>query len=178
MRKIMMALIIVISLISSSVFAFAANPVVLVNPVANSIVYSSNLLISVKLTQPATIKVQVFEELQIVNGVWSAVNIDTLSLTGNGVNNTDSFKSTPVMKEDTFTSNRNLSFYTKQVNDLKPGLYKIQIKVVDSSGKTTDTIKRHVAIKQKTENGTKIFDTPQSGTMQFLQNLLKSIFGN
>ena len=178
MRKIMMALILIISLISSSVTAFAAPAAVLVNPAPSSIVYSSNLLISVKLMQPTTIKVQVFEERQMVNGTSSAVNIDTLSLNSGEISNSNSFTSVSVMPEVTFNSTNNLSFYTKQVNGLTPGLYKIQIRVVDANGKVTDTITRHVAIKQKTEDEAKIFDTPQSGTMQFLQNLLKTIFGN
>ncbi len=165
-------------LCSTVVSSAAADPnVVLVNPVANSTVTSSNLLISVKLTQPKTIEVTVFEEKQMVNGTLSAVNVNALS-TSSGSINSASLTPVAVTLPARFTSTNNLSFYTKQVNNLKPGLYKIQIETLDASNKPTHTNNSYVFVKEKTEEGAKIFDTPQSGTMQFLQNLLKTIFGN
>lgn len=177
MRKLITVLIVVLSLLCSPIVASAANDpnVTLVNPVSNSAVFSSNLLISVKLTQPKTIKVAVYEEKQMANGTWSAVNVNTLTTSNGSINNT-SFKSFPITAEQ-FTSNNNLSFYTKQVNNLKPGLYRIRIDTLDSAGKATHTTNSYVAVKEKTEDE-KIFETPQSGTMQFLQNLLKTIFGS
>ncbi|MBR0597700.1 hypothetical protein [Sinanaerobacter chloroacetimidivorans] len=180
MKKCLAALIIVLSMLFSTVFAHAAaDPaVVLVNPAANSTVYSTNLLISIKVTQPKTIKVKVFEEKQMVNGTLSAININSLSV-ANGTLSNASF--TPVLKlaAVTYTCSNNLSFFTKQVNDVSPGLYRIQIETVDENGKVLYTNNSYVAVKEKTEGAdAKIFETPQSGTMQFLQNLLKSIFGN
>ena len=180
MRKQMMILIVVLSMLCSTVFSSAAgdSSVVLVNPVSNSTVYSNNLLISVKLTEPKTIKVSVFEEKQLVNGTYSAVNISSLT-TSNGTVNTTSFKSTPVVAAAKFESSNNLSFYTKQINGLHPGLYRIRIDTLDAEGKITNTKNSYVAVKEKTtETDAKVLDTPQSGTMQFLQNLLKTIFGD
>ena len=176
MRKLIIVLTVALSLLCSTVFAFAsADPaVVLVNPVSNAVVYSNNLLISVKVTQPKTIRVHVYTEKQWVNGKWSAVNLDTLS---RGVSS-ESFKSDPVIPAVKFTCKNNLSFFTKQVNGLSPGLYKIKIETLNSSGNPIHAMERFVAIKEKTEDQAKILNTPQSGTMQFLQNLLKSIFGN
>jgi hypothetical protein len=179
MRKLIAILTAILCMLFSSVFSFAAeNPnVVLVSPAANSTVYSSNLLISVKLTQPASIKVSVFEEKQMINGTPSAVNVN--EITTIGALNTANLTPYTVTTSAIFTSGSNLSFYTKQVNGLKPGLYKIQIDTVDAAGKTIYTNSSHVVIKEKTEETeAKIFDTPQSGTMQFLQNLLKTIFGD
>jgi hypothetical protein len=183
MRKLITVLIVVLSLLCGTVVASAGNDpnVVLVNPTANSTVYSSNLLISVKLTQAKKIRVAVFEEQQIVNGTWSAINVSMLATsTSNGsISNANNFKSVPMMPFDTFTSNNNLSFYTKQVNNLKPGLYRIRIETLDPSGKTAvSTADSYVAVKEKTEEEAKLLETPQTGTMQFLQNLLKTIFGN
>lgn len=180
MKKLAAILVIILSLFSSTVVSSAAaDPAVfLVNPAANSTVYSNNLLISVKLTQPRTIKVKVYEEKQLVNGTWSAINVSTLT-TANGTVNSSNFQS--ILKADltTFTSSNNLSFYTKQINGLTPGLYRIRIDTLDSSGKSIYSRNSYVAVKEKTEEAdAKIFDTPQSGTMQFLKNLLNTIFGD
>ena len=180
MRKLIIVLTIILSLLCSTFVSSAAGDpsVVLVNPISNSTVHSSNLLISVKLTQPRTIKVSVFEEKQMVNGTLSSINLNTLT-TSNGTVNNASFTSVSVAPPATFTSNRNLSFYTKQVNDLKPGLYRIQIDTLDDAKKVINTSNSYVAVKEKTaEAEARIFETPQSGTMQFLQNLLKTIFGD
>lgn len=179
MRKLIVVLTVVLSLLCSTVVASAAaDPnVVLVNPKANSAVTSNNLLISVKITQPKIIRVSVFEEKQIVNGTLSAVNINTLTTT-NGSINSASFTPVSVMEPAKFESKNNLSFYTKQIN-VKPGLYLIQIETLNADGKAAYTNNSYVVVKEKTQEAeVKIFETPQSGTMQFLQNLLKTIFGD
>jgi len=179
MRKLITTIIVVLALLCGTVVASAASDpnVMLVNPASNSTVYSSNLLISVKLTQPKTIRVMVYEEKQQVNGTLSAVNVNTLTISNGAINNVG-FTSVAITMPATFVSTNNLSFYTKQVNNLKPGLYRIQIETLDASNKTVYTNNSYVVVKEKTEEEAKIFDTPQSGTMQFLQNLLKTIFGN
>ena len=176
MRKLILVLTVLLSLLCSTFVSSAAGDptVVLVNPASNSTVYSSNLLISVKLTEPKTIKVSVFEEKQMVNGTLSAINLNMLTTSNETVNNAG-FTSVIVFDPPAFTSSNNLSFYTKQVN-LKPGLYRIRIDTLDDAKKVINTNNSYVAVKEKAE--AKIFETPQSGTMQFLQNLLKTIFGN
>lgn len=180
MRKIVVMLMVAISILFSTVPAnAAADPnVMLVNPAPLSTVYSNNLLISVKLTQPKKIKVTVYEEKQIVNGTPTAVNVNTLTVS-NGSVNASNLKSYIIGAPAEFVSTNNLSFFTKQVNGLKPGLYRITIDTIDSSGEVLYTNNSYFAVKEKTEAAdTKIFETPQSGTMQFLQNLLKTIFGD
>jgi hypothetical protein len=179
MRKWIMVLTVVLTLLCGTMGVSAATDpnVFLVNPVSNSTVTTNNLLISVKLTQPKTIKVKVYEEKQIVNGTLAAVNISALT-TSNGTVNTAGFTSVIVAAPPEFTSKNNLSFYTKQVNVSGPGLYRIEINTLDASGKVTARNNSYVAVKEKTTEQAKIFDTPQSGTMQFLQNLLKNIFGD
>ena len=180
MKKMIVTLMVILSLLFSTVVSYGASDpnVVLVNPASNSTVYSNNLLISVKLTQPKTIKVKVFEEKQMVNGTLSAVNISALT-SSIGTLNSSSFTSVAKMIPATFTSTNNLSFYTKQINGLDPGLYRIQIDTIDTAGKTIYSTNSYVAVNEKTaEEDADIFETPQSGTMQFLQNLLKNIFGN
>jgi hypothetical protein len=179
MKKLIIVLTVVFTLLCSTMISSAAEDpsVVLVNPGPNSTVYSSNLLISVKLTEPRTIKVKVYEEQQMVNGTLAAINLNTLT-TANGTINAEGFTSVVVSAPDPFTSNNNLSFYTKQVS-LKPGLYKIQIDTLDAEGKAIYSDSSYVIVKEKPAvSEEKIFETPQSGTMQFLQNLLKTIFGD
>lgn len=180
MKKLIAAMTVILVLLFSTVFSSAAEDpsVVLVNPVSNSTIYSSNLLISVKLTQPKTIKVSVFVAKQIVNGTTSAVSVSSISVTQAALNSAN-YTDTPVMEPVQFVSTNNLSFYTKQVNDLKPGLYKVQVDTLDGAGKAVYTSSSYVAIKEKVETAeAKIIDTPQTGTMQFLQNLLQTIFGD
>jgi hypothetical protein len=179
MRKLIVVLTVVLSLLCSTIVASAATDpnVILVNPKYNSTVYSNNLLISIKMTQPKSIKVSVFEEKQVVNGTLSAVNVNMLT-TSNGSINNASFTSVAVGVPAKFESKNNLSFYTKQIN-IKPGLYRIRIDTLDAAGKEIFTRNSYVVVKEKTEEAeAKIFETPQSGTMQFLQNLLKNIFGD
>lgn len=180
MRKLIVVLTVILALLCGTVSVSAATDpnVILVNPASNSTTSSNNLLISVKLTQPKTIKVSVFEEKQVVNGTLSAVNVNTLT-TSNGSINSTSFTSVAVGTPAKFESKNNLSFYTKQINGLKPGLYRIRIDTLDAAGKEIFTRNSYVVVKEKTEEAeAKIFETPQSGTMQFLQNLLKTIFGD
>lgn len=176
MRKIIIVLTLVLTLLCGSVGVYAATDpnVFLVNPVSKSTVTTNNLLISVKLTAPKTIKVKVWEEKQVVNGTLAAVNVNTLTATSGSVN-TD-LQSVIVTTLPQYSSNNNLSFYTKQVTVSGPGLYRIEISTVED-GKVTATTNSLVLVKEKATEETKIFDTPQSGTMQFLQNLLKNIFG-
>ena len=179
MKKFITVLVFVLSILFSTVVSdAAADPnVALVNPVSKSTVYSNNLLISVKITEPKTIKVTVFEEKQLVNGTYAAVNVNTLITTG-GTINTAGLTQVLVSDAQPFTSNNNLSFYTKQVNVPGPGLYMIRIQTLDQSNEPVYTNESYVVVKEKPAQDAKILETPQSGTMQFLQNLLKTIFGD
>lgn len=179
-KRITIIFILVIALFCIPFVSFAAEDpsVTLVNPASNSTVYSSNILISVKITQPKTIQVSIFEEKQMINGTLSPVNINALA-TSNAALNNSNFISQSVGTPVSFTSSNTLSFFTKQINGLKPGLYRIRIDSIDNSGNITHTKDSYVAVKEKAEEAdTNIFNTRQSGTMQFLQNLLKNIFGN
>ena len=76
-----------------------------------------------------------------------------------------------------FTASGELGFFTKQLTGVKPGLYRVQVDVLDSDSKVTESIVNFVAVKEKpAESKVDIFETQQSGAMQFLSNLLKSIF--
>lgn len=181
MKKLLVTLILIMTMVFSGVTVYATSDssVVIVNPVARSTVYSNNLLVSVKITKPQTIRVTVYEEQQVVNGTLSAVNINRL-VTSNGTVTKASFTPRQIGLPEDFTSTNDLSFYTKQVNDVTPGLYRVKVEVLDGAGKVLSTLENHVAVKEKPAetSDAKIFESPQSGTLQLLQNILKSIFGN
>ena len=89
--------------------------------------------------------------------------------------------STLVYGVDTFACTNNLSFYTKQIEKLEPGLYKLQINTVDNSGKVLFDTSKNIVIRDKQSEpiGTSlIFVDSQPSTMQLIQNFFKSIFGS
>jgi TolA-binding protein len=75
-----------------------------------------------------------------------------------------------------FTASGELGFFTKQLTGVKPGLYRIQVDVVDGD-KILESVCNFVAVKEKqAETKADIFETQQSGAMKYLSNLLKTIF--
>jgi hypothetical protein len=177
-KKIIIPLVIILTMLCSTVFASAApDPdVVIVNPASNSTVHSNNLLISVKITQPKSITVKLYEEKQRVNGTLGSVNINSLANGGGGINK--SSLTSVLVTSDNFKSTNNLSFYTRQVNGVNPGLYRVQIETKNTGGQVIYTTNSYFAVRERATLEGNIFETPQSGTLQFLQGLLRSIFGN
>ena len=196
------AIMLVVMMMFSTVFASAASDpaVTIVSPAVESVVNSDSLLISIKITKPETIKVSVFEEKQLVGEELKSVdvnNIETLeaattatassvsvdgavtttSVTASGV--TTKFVSEEVMVPETFTSTNTLSFYTKQLNNVTPGLYKVKVDTIDAEGNVLYSTENLVVVKGVISEAEKtdLFESNQSGISQFVQNLLKSIFG-
>ncbi len=177
MRKIMMLFVIVFTLFGTTVFASAASDpaVVIISPVHKSEVNASSLLISVKVTQPKTIRVRIFEEKQKINNELRPIlAADWKKADGKITPQTVEF----IPAED-FVCTNALSFYTKQLNDVKAGTYRVQVDTINNLGKAVCTSYSLVIVSDKEDKeSAKIFETSQSGTLQFLQNLLKSIFGD
>lgn len=180
MKRIACVFLIILTMLCSTVTSFASKDpnVILVNPASNSIVYSNNLLISVKITQPKIIRVTFYQEMQMVNGTPVAVSVSSLTNSAAALNNaniTDVAVTSPAI----YTSTNNLSFFTQKHTGLSPGVYKIKIDTLDSSWKELYSTSSLVIVKEKSEKTEdKILDSPQSGTMQFLQNILETIFGD
>ncbi len=165
---LMLALVLAL-VFAGATFAFAdADPYVsIVNPSGETTVYAPNLLVSVKVTKAETITVEVGRE-------------STTTTTSAAVDGTVETKTskiyTAVATKETFTSTNELSYYTKKFEDITPGTYRIQVKTLDSGGNTVYTTSKFVKVAAKENSGTTF--TSSSGTFTFLQNLLKSIFGN
>lgn len=184
MRKYLIAVMLIMMMLFSTAVSFAAadSAVTIVNPTAGSTIYSTNLLISVKLTKPKTIKVTVTEEKKKVNDTLVSTTVDEIvkaELARSAGKPAADFVSVPLGDPEKYTSENNLSFYTKKYEKVTPGAFKIKVETI-SGGQITNSSESLVMMKEKEVEATdaKIFNSSQSGATQFLQNLLKSIFGN
>ncbi|MCL1982085.1 MAG: hypothetical protein FWG53_03195 [Clostridiales bacterium] len=177
MRKYGAALAVVLSLLLSTQAVHAApNPnITIVNPVSGSTIYSDNLLVSVKIATASAIKVSVTQEYKVVNGENTTVTLEEYQKTDKSELASVAFGTT-----ESFVSTNALSFYTKKVENVKPGVYKITVRTVDAEDKVIFTNSNPVEIKAKEESAgdSAAAESPASGPAQFLKGLLKIIFNN
>jgi len=215
-KRMMVFVLAFMMLFSTIVSAAASDPAVtIISPVVESVVNSDSLLVSIKITQPETIRVSVYEEKQMVGEELVSVDVSTVesapaapvevtpvapapvvdgtaateatavaaavaepvNATASGV--TASFVSREVMAPETFTCTNTLSFYTKQINNVTPGLYKVKVDTINEASEVLYSTETLVVVKGVASEAEKtdLFESNQSGISQFLQNLLKNIFG-
>lgn len=184
MKKYIISVILIVTMLFSTGVCFATQDpaVTIVNPTVNSTIYSTNLLISIKLAQPKVIRVKVTEEKKKVNDILYTTTIDEIQKAEAALAEgkpAATIVSIPVGEPDTYTSVNSLSFYTKTVEKVTPGAFRIRVETI-SGGQVIHASESLVMMKEKPIETTdaKIFTISQSGATQFLQNLLKSIFGN
>lgn len=179
LRKNAIAFILIITMLfccSGTAFAATDPDVTIVNPVNANSVTSANLLISVKMTQPKTIRVSASEVRRTVEGGSAALNEGDMKAILDGTYADSSLLTySTVLEAETFTSTNNLSFYTKKIEGISPGVYLIRVETI-SQDKATHSRRSYVTVKSKAEEESGVFDSSQTGTATFLQNLLKSIF--
>ncbi|MGI6733482.1 MAG: hypothetical protein ACOX4J_04845 [Anaerovoracaceae bacterium] len=177
MKKTMMALLLVVVLLCSTAFAAASDSAVtIISPTET--VSGNNLLVSVKLTAPKTIKVYVYEEKEKVGD--TLISIDPAAITDESFSSKTLF-SVSVITPETFEGTGSLQFYNKQINDVTPGLYRIKVEVLDKNNAVTATSTVRTVVMPKDSQaaaGNEIFQSQQSGVLQWVQNLIKSIFKN
>ena len=202
--KRIIAIVITVMLMCSS-FAFAGAAAI-VSPTSNTIIYSDSFLVSIKVAEPKTIRVTVYEQKEPINEQLLSVNVTNInsedlaliakgpapSVTGE-VAATEAVASAvatlsdgtavksyvPVVLSEatTYTCTGQLGFYTKQIDNVKPGLYKIQVETLSATAEVTEIVSNFVAVKVKpVVVKVNIFETPQTGALQFLQTLLKNLF--
>ena len=153
-----------------TVFAAEADPnITIVNPVADTPVNSTSLLISVKIMRPQTIKTTVLKETVTTQSTVAADGTvsETRTVTWNSV-----------FESENFTTTTNLSFYTKKLENVAQGNYIVRVDTIGSDGKVLYQTSRSVTVAEK-ESEAEVFSSNRSGTVNiFLQSLLKSIIGN
>ncbi|MHC1723418.1 MAG: hypothetical protein AB9836_09465 [Aminipila sp.] len=176
MKKCILTFILILTLVFSSItvsFAAPDQDVTIVNPVSYSSITSSNLLISVKITAPKTIRVSAYEVKKTVGDVETSLGESDMKAILDGTF-TGTIGYTPVLSPENFTSTNKLSFYTKKL-DINPGLYLIKVETIYQN-RAVYSSRSYVTIKSKSSAESKLFDS-QSGTASaFLQNLIKAIF--
>ena len=150
-----------------TVFAAEADPnITIVNPVADTPVNSTSLLISVKIMRPQTIKTTVLKETVTTQSTVAADGTvsETRTVTWNSV-----------FESENFTTTTNLSFYTKKLENVAQGNYIVRVDTIGSDGKVLYQTSRSVTVAEK-ESEAEVFSSNSSGTVNnFLQSLLKSI---
>lgn len=189
MRKICISLLLIFTMIFSSFslsFAASDSDITLVNPVANSATTSSNLLISVKLTAPKTVKVSAYELRRSVANpsyvpggkapqyITQALGDSDMKAITDGKFDAKGI-SYPNIFVDNFSSNKKLSFYTKKLEKMSPGVYLVKVETI-ANGKSVYMTQSYVEVKEQQED--KMFSSNSTGAGGFLQGLVKSVFGN
>lgn len=177
MKKCILAFILILTLVFSSItvsFAAVDQDVTIVNPVSYSSITSSNLLISVKITKPKTIRVSAYEVRKSAGDASASLGESDMKAILDGTFS-DTIVYTSALAGENFTSKNNLSFYTKKLENINPGLYLIKVETIYQN-KVVYSSRSYVTIKSKSSADSKLFDSSQSGTAAFLQNLIKSIF--
>jgi len=175
--KIIILVLLIVFLSTQTVFATTqpANPsITIVNPVSERTIFSDSLLVSVKMTAPISIRVSVTQEFKIVNDVNTSVSLEEF-LNAEQSQRTGTVFGTP----GNFTSTSNLSFYTKKVENIRPGVYMITVETLNDEGNATHTNTSIIEVRPAEENPANqvTVDTQNSAPAQFLRNLLRAIFG-
>lgn len=176
-RTIMSILLIAMLMINISIVSAASDPDVTIVSPSQSIT-GSNLLVSVKITGSKTIKVYLYEEKEKVGD--NLVSIDPATISAESLSS-KTYYSVSIMTPETYEATGTLQFYNKQISDVKPGLYKIKVEVLDKAKTVTASSVLRTLVMQKDKepaSGNEIFQSQQTGALQWVQNLLKSIFKN
>lgn len=181
-KRAFLILVLVLSMLCSTIFVSAASDpaVTIVNPEDQVAVYSDSLLISVKVTQPKTVQISISEKKQQIGD--SLVSFDVNKLVSQTAQvSTDALrnaKSVDVCPAEKFTCSNNLSFFTKKVSDLSPGVYEVKVKTLNGAGQVTYSSTSMVALmgKQSAEDQANIIDKKENGAIKFFKDLFNSIF--
>lgn len=178
MKKVLIFVLVTSMMLLNLGFVFATSDpdVTIVSPGQN--VSGNSLLVSVKLTAPKTIKVNVYEEKEKVGD--QLISVNTAGLSSKDFSG-KTFYSVAIMPSETFESTDDLQFYNKQFNDISPGVYRIKVEVLDKDSAVTDSSSLRTIVTAKENEAGKaneIFQPQQTGALQWVQNFFKSIFKN
>ncbi len=157
-RRLLIIFTIILCLFVNCMPAFAASGlkddpnVVIVSPTKNQVMTSGKVLVSVKLTAPKTIKMSFYK--------------------------VDSASDKTLIKAETYSSDKKLSYYTRQLTGLEPGVYCVNISTLNSSDKAIYSSEIYVKVQKKTSDTVKVdvFNS-QNTSNTFWSSLLKKLLG-
>lgn len=154
--RILIILAVVMCLLCSTVTtAFAASglsddpALSIISPTKNAVMQTGKVLISVKMTAPRTIKMSFYE-----------------------VKSSDNKK---LVTSETYSSDKSLSYYTRQMTGLGPGVYCINVSTL-SNGKAIYSSELYIKVEKKTADSVKVdvFNS-QNTSSSFWSALLKKL---
>ena len=156
-RRVLIALTVIICLIFTTLPAFAATSlprdpnITIVSPTKNAVMKTGTVLVSVKMTAPKSIKMSLYEETT---------------------------SSRKLIKTERYSSSKSLSYYTRQLTGLDPGVYCINISTLNSAGNAIYASEIYVKVQKKTSNSVKVdvFNS-QNSSNSFWASLLKKLLG-
>ncbi len=189
--------IVLVLLMFGTGFAYAGAATI-ISPAQNAITTSSSLLISVKVTEPRTVRVTVYEEkisreaedgsreylavdvsrftkddLAKIADVYDGKEAETLS-TGVAASRYSSVIRSAAVN---YTNTGDLGFYTKQISDVTPGLYRVRVETLGEDETVIEAVSSFVAVQKKAEEEKpSLFEGKQTSAVRAIQNVLKSLF--
>ena len=156
-RRVLIALTVIICLIFTTLPAFAATSlprdpnITIVSPTKDAVMKTGTVLVSVKMTAPKSIRMSLYEETT---------------------------SSRKLIKTERYSSSKSLSYYTRQLTGLDPGIYCINISTLNSAGNAVYASEIYVRVQKKTSDSVKVdvFNS-QNSSSSVLASLLKKLFG-
>ena len=89
----------------------------------------------------------------------------------------NSSESKTLVKSETYSSDKSLSYYTRQMTGLEPGVYSMTIATM-SNGKAIYSSELYIKIEKKTADSVKVdVLNSQNATSSFWSSLLKKLLG-
>ena len=128
------------------------------------------------MTKAGTYTITMYEEMERqADGSQSSLSVE--SLADLDVKN---LINVAVSGPETFVSTSGMSFYTKQVSDVTPGVYRIKVETLNDVGQPEYTTNSYFIVKDKeAKPAAASVESQQSpGLLKSLQSFLKNLFGN
>ena len=137
---------------------------------------------SVKTTELFSLNVEKLTEedlVSIVDVYTGKVTDGAILSTGTkAVKYTSTEYTEPVVYKVDPKNKSGIGFYTKQLTEVKPGLYRVQVETLATVNKkevVSETVNSFVIVKEK-EAEPKLFETKQNGALKAIKEVLKTIF--
>ena len=163
----------------ASCFAFAATPKAsIISPIKNSVVSDDKLLVSVKVSDKKKVAIKVFEE-KVLTGtkfdeekqeeieILTAIDVSEFTeeilkalekeyeenkvIVVGEEENKQVLRSVLVAEPVTYTATGEFGYFSKLLEDVKPGLYRVQVEVLGKDDVVEETYYSFTAVQKKAD---------------------------
>ena len=171
-KKILALVLALVLCFSATSFIFAAedDSYTVISPQTSEsgITYCDNLLISVKTTDNTALRFTLYS-------YPNYTKVSSLDLVPASVFNV---RSQFGASED-FAGGEGVSFYTRQVNDIEPGMYGLKIEKFDQENNVVSVNQKYFIVESSSsKDSAAIYDSQTSvGRVMFFQNVFRNLFG-